>query len=113
MSSRRMAGLRAWLWQRLTALLMGVYLLILLAMMLYDPPQDFQDWHDSVASPWVALPMLLFFAGLLLHAWVGIRDVIIDYIHSPGLRLFKLSLTALALAACGFWVANILLAVMR
>lgn len=113
MSSRHMAGLRAWLWQRLTALFMGVYLLIFVTMMLYDPPRDFQDWHDAIASPSVALPMMLFFAGLLLHAWVGIRDVIIDYIHSPTLRLFKLSLTALALVACGFWVANILLTVMR
>jgi len=108
-----MAGLRAWLWQRLTALFMAGYLLIFLTMMLYDPPRDFQAWHDTLAGPWVALPMLLFFTGMLLHAWVGIRDVIIDYIHSPTLRLFKLSLAALALAACGFWVANILLTVMR
>ena len=108
-----MAGLRAWLWQRLSALFMGVYLLIFLTLMVYDPPRDFQDWHDRVASPWVAVPMLLFFTGLLLHAWVGIRDVIIDYVHWPALRLFKLSLTGLALLACGFWVTNILLAVMQ
>lgn len=108
-----MAGLRAWLWQRLTALFMAVFLLIFLLLMLSHPPRDFQAWHDRVASPWMALPLLLFFAALLLHAWVGIRDVIIDYIHSPSRRLFILTLAGLMLLACGFWVTNILLTVMR
>jgi succinate dehydrogenase / fumarate reductase membrane anchor subunit len=61
----------------------------------------------------VALPTLLFFAGVLLHAWVGIRDVVIDYVHAAALRLCVLSLVGALLLVCGFWVADILLTVMQ
>jgi succinate dehydrogenase / fumarate reductase membrane anchor subunit len=111
--SRHMAGLRAWLWQRLTAIYMAVYLLIIMIALSVAAPHDFQAWHASVASPWVALPTLLFFAALLLHAWVGIRDVIIDYIRSAALRLLALGLVGVALLGCGFWVTEILLMVMQ
>jgi len=108
-----MSGLRAWLLQRLSALYMGVYLLLFMLHMLTDAPADYQAWRDSLANPWVALAMLLFFASLLIHAWVGIRDVIIDYVQWPALRLFKLALTGLVLVACGLWVLDILFAVME
>lgn len=110
--SRHLSGLRAWLWQRLSAVYMSVYLLLLLAYFLVNPPSDYQDWHDTLAKPWVALVTMLFFVALLMHAWVGIRDVIIDYVRWPALRLFKLSLTAMALMACGLWVLKLLLTVM-
>jgi succinate dehydrogenase / fumarate reductase membrane anchor subunit len=108
-----MSGLRAWLIQRLSAVYMGVYLLLFLIHMLIDAPADYQDWRVSLADPWVALAMLLFFAALFMHVWVGIRDVILDYVRWPGLRLLLLSLTGLALLACGLWVVEILFAVME
>ena len=107
-----MSGLRAWLLQRLSALYMGVYLLSFFAYMLINAPADYQTWRQTLAEPWVALAMMLFFAAMLAHAWVGIRDVIIDYVHCPSLRLGLFSLTGLALLACGLWVLDILLAVM-
>lgn len=111
--SRYLSGLKAWLWQRLSALYMAVYLLLFLYHMLTDAPVDYQAWRNTVSDPLVALAMMLFFLSLLMHSWVGIRDVIIDYIRWPALRLLKLSLTGLALIACGLWVLNILLDVMK
>ena len=110
--SRHLAGLRAWLLQRLSALYMGFYLLIFLFYMLIRTPVDYQSWHDTLSGPWMSLPMMLFFMALLIHAWVGIRDVILDYVHSASLRLGLLTLTGLVLLACGLWVLDILLGVM-
>ena len=51
----------------------------------------------------------LFAIALLLHAWVGIRDVILDYIHHFVLRIFFLTAVACVLIGCGIWLAKILL----
>ena len=111
--SRHLAGLRAWLWQRLSALYLAVYLLLFLLHMLTDAPGSYSEWRASLSDPWVALAMILFFMALLMHAWVGIRDVIIDYVQWSALRLIMLALTGLGLLACGLWVLDILLAVMK
>jgi len=110
--SRHLAGLRAWLLQRLSALYMGVYLLIFLFYMLIRAPAGYLAWRETLAGPWMSLPMILFFMALLIHAWVGMRDVILDYVHDTALRLGMLTLIGLALLACGLWVLDILLGVM-
>jgi len=46
---------------------------------------------------------------LLIHGWVGLRDVTLDYIHHLGLRLMVLTLTAVLLIGCGFWAVRILI----
>ena len=51
---------------------------------------------------------LLFVAALLIHAWVGIRDIILDYVHPFGARLVVLSLFALMLITSGLWAARVL-----
>ncbi len=107
-----MDGTRAWLLQRVSAVYMGLFLLLFPAYLVYVAPDSYQAWHDFVACRLVSLSLLLFFFSLLIHAWVGVRDVIIDYVHNPGLRLLKLTLTGLVLIACGLWIMSILFVVM-
>lgn len=106
--SRRASGLRAWLWQRLSA----VYLLGFTAYAAIRlgtcPPQSYDEWHAWMAAPFVALATALFFGALLIHAWVGVRDVIIDYVHALSARLALLALTALGLIGAGLWALKAL-----
>ena len=51
----------------------------------------------------------LFVLALLLHAWVGMRDVILDYVHNTVVRIFALSLVLAVLFGSGFWCAKVLL----
>jgi succinate dehydrogenase / fumarate reductase membrane anchor subunit len=51
--------------------------------------------------------VLLFFVALLLHGWIGLRDVVIDYVHPLGLRMAVLGAVALGQIALGLWVAVI------
>jgi succinate dehydrogenase / fumarate reductase membrane anchor subunit len=106
--ARAVTGLRAWFAQRLSAVYMLGFLIFLLAHLSVDPPHSYESWHAWVLGPWTGVAFLLFFAALLLHAWVGVRDVVLDYVHPIAARFAVLALVAIGLLAIGAWVARIL-----
>ena len=52
---------------------------------------------------------MLFFAAILLHTWVGLRDVILDYIHPPAARVTALATLAVGIAAMAAWMAQVVM----
>ena len=93
----RARGLRPWVWQRLSALYLlafVAYLLIGLAAL----PLDAAAWRAWVAEPWRAAAWALFVLAVGVHAWVGVRDVVLDYVPWAGLRMALLSLAGFGLA---------------
>ena len=102
-----MAGFSAWLLQRLSGVYMAVFIVIAIAWVMMTDI-DANVWQQGFQSVWVQLGVLLFGLSLLLHAWIGLRDVVIDYIHPLGIRLLALSLVGLFLIANGFWLLAIL-----
>lgn len=109
--SRRASGLKAWLIQRLSAIYLALFGLYLLLRFVLAPPADHAALAAWVASPWVALGLLVFVPALLAHAWVGIRDVLIDYVKPTGLRVAALSLFGLLFLASGLWALQALILV--
>jgi succinate dehydrogenase / fumarate reductase, membrane anchor subunit len=107
---RTITGLRAWLVQRLSAVYILLFIVFLLCHLLLDRPHSYQAWHAWISNPGVSIAAGIFFAALLLHAWVGVRDVIIDYVHPLGVRVSMLALLGAGLSAIGLWVLQILLA---
>jgi succinate dehydrogenase / fumarate reductase membrane anchor subunit len=101
--SRRASGLRAWALQRVTAVYLALFGLLLLWRLVLRPPADFAAWHGWVTQPWVSIGLLLFTLSLLLHAWVGTRDVLMDYVHPWLLRLALLTLFGLLFVGSGLW----------
>jgi succinate dehydrogenase / fumarate reductase membrane anchor subunit len=59
----------------------------------------------------VTLGLLLFIPLLLAHAWVGIRDVLIDYVKPIAVRIGLLALFALLFLASGLWALQALILV--
>ena len=110
--SRGLGGFQPWLMQRLTAACLAAYVVFFLLLLLLQD-WDFTAWRHFMAEPWVVFATLLFFISLLLHAWIGIRDVVVDYIHTPGLRLMVLAFIVAVLLYFGFWALQILLMVSR
>jgi len=53
--------------------------------------------------------LLLFVVALLLHAWVGMRDILIDYVQPVALRVGLLAAVGLGLVACALWATVVLL----
>lgn len=101
-------GLGAWLLQRLTAVVMAAYTLFMLALLLRYPPVTWFDWKVLFSDAFVRLATMLFFLALLYHAWVGVRDIIMDYVKPTGVRLGLQALTGTALAFYLVWSVSIL-----
>ena len=104
---RALSGTRAWLLQRLSAVYLLVFTAFVLARLAFGTPQSYQTWHAWLSGIGTEVAVLLFFVALLLHSWIGLRDVVIDYVHPLGLRLVVLGAVALGEIALGLWVAAI------
>lgn len=101
-------GLRDWLSQRVTALVMVVYVLCLVAGLLLSPPQDYAGWKALFSNEWMRTASLLFLLSLFWHAWVGMRNILMDYVHATGLRLTLQVLVILSLVFYAIWATEIL-----
>jgi len=101
-------GLRDWLAQRVTAALMAVYALIVAGAFLSGQPMTYGAWRELFARGWMRVATLLFAASLAWHAWVGTRDILMDYVKHDGLRLALEVLTVLLLAGYLSWTIEIL-----
>ena len=66
-----------------------------------DPPRSYLAWRGWIMSAGVSIATAVFFAALLVHAWIGLRDVILDYVHPAPLRCFVLALLGFGLVAIG------------
>lgn len=104
-------GTGLWLVQRATAVLLALALPVLLALFLVDRPRDFAAWQAWLAPLPMRTLVLLAGAALALHAWVGVRDILMDYVRPMGLRLALLLGVATTLAASTVWLAFVVLAV--
>ena len=101
-------GLKDWLAQRITAVVMAVYTVVLLVSLMFLPELNYGTWAGLFASPWMKVLTLLALAALMWHAWIGVRDIFMDYIKPTGVRLFLQILTILALVGYGCWTVIIL-----
>ncbi len=106
--SRRVSGFRAWVLQRISAVYLGLYILFLIWHFMFSAPATFAEWQVWVADPAINLSLLFFTYFLLLHAWVGTRDIFIDYIKPLMVRISLLTILALGLIGSGLWTAKYL-----
>jgi succinate dehydrogenase / fumarate reductase membrane anchor subunit len=101
-------GLRDWLAQRITAAIMAVYTVIAAALILRSSPFTHASLKELFSLGWVRIATLLFAASLAWHAWVGVRDILMDYVKPDGLRLSLQVFFILLLASYLGWTVQIL-----
>ena len=100
-------GLKDWLAQRVTAVAMLVYTVVFL-FALGRGPLTYASWKALFAQGWMRAATFVFVASVLIHAWVGMRNIFMDYVHHTGLRLAVQVATILWLTACAGWAMQIL-----
>jgi succinate dehydrogenase / fumarate reductase membrane anchor subunit len=100
-------GLRDWLLQRITAVVMVVYLVLLAGYLLMQANLDYDVWTALFSSQVVRTFTMLFLLSLFYHAWVGIRDIVMDYIKPAWLRLMIHVLVIMALLLYAMWAVEI------
>lgn len=101
-------GLRDWLVQRLSAAVMAAYVLFIAGWALYRAPVGYAAWTSLFASDAVRAFTVLTLLAMFFHAWVGVRDIVMDYIKPAGLRLAIYAVVILALILYAIWAVQIL-----
>ena len=102
-------GTRDFLAQRSTAVLMALYTVVLLVRFLtVGGPVGYEQWAGIFAPQWMKFLTLALFVALGWHAWIGVRDIWMDYVKPTGLRLTLHVLTIAALVGYTAWAAAIL-----
>jgi succinate dehydrogenase / fumarate reductase membrane anchor subunit len=101
-------GIGDWLLQRLTAVVMAGYTVAMGAALLACRPSGYADWKALFDGGIVRLGTLIFLVALLYHAWVGVRDIVMDYVKHAGIKLAAMTLVAIVLIAQLAWSAAIL-----
>lgn len=101
-------GFRDWLLQRLTAVVMALYTVVLVIAVLMMPAHDNAAYRALFAGGFMKFITFLFFLSLFYHAWVGVRDIWMDYVKPISVRITLHAITALLLIGYAGWAAQIL-----
>ncbi|MCQ8897243.1 succinate dehydrogenase, hydrophobic membrane anchor protein [Limnobacter humi] len=106
-------GLKEWVAQRITAVIMALYTIGLFLAVLFTPDLDYIKWVHFFNFTLLSFPLgkilaLLAFLSLCYHAYIGIRDIWMDYVKPTGIRLTLQVFTALWLIGCAGYAADIL-----
>lgn len=98
--------------QRFTAVyIAGFVLFLVLRFGVSQGHLSYQAWRAWLGEPFVNFAAGLFVLSVMGHAWVGVRDVIMDYVRPSGVRVAALAVAALALLACAVWGLQVLVSV--
>ncbi len=106
--SKRYPGMRQWLTQRLSALVLGGYILLFIGLIMLKQPTDFAKWVYFFQPVWWRILTFIFFANLLMHAWLGVGNVLKDYIFNLQLRIYVQMIVEVAIAIELVWMVKIL-----
>lgn len=101
-------GLKDWIIQRATAIIMALYTVLFLAVVGAVGPDTFEAWRGIFAGGFMKFMTSLFFISLFYHAWIGVRDIWMDYAKPDGLRLILMIATAAVLVGYAGWAVQIL-----
>ena len=102
-------GTRDWLAPRVTAVLMALFTLIVLAQVIFSRgPIGYDKWAGIFASQWMKVLTFSVIVALAYHVWVGVRDVLMDYVKPVGLRLALQIFSIVWLVGCAGWSIQVL-----
>ena len=103
-------GLRDWLAQRVTAALMALFTILVLAQVLFSKgPVGYDLWAGIFATQWMKVLTFTVIIALIWHIWVGMRDIWMDYVTSSvALRLVLQIFTMVWLVGCAGWAIQVL-----
>jgi succinate dehydrogenase / fumarate reductase membrane anchor subunit len=101
-------GLRDWLSQRVTAALMALFTLVVLAQVLFGPKMGYDRWAQIFASQWMKVLTFVVIVALAWHVWVGVRDIWMDYVKPVAVRLVLQVFTIAWLVGCAGWAVQVL-----
>jgi len=101
-------GWKDWMIQRITAVIMLLFSVVILGFFFVKGSVAYGDWKQLFSASAVRILALLFLLSVYYHAWIGIRDVLMDYLKPVSIRLTAQVLVFLFLIVCSIWSVSIL-----
>lgn len=101
-------GFRDWLSQRVTAVLMALFTLVLIVQVLFGGPMGYEKWAGIFAQQWMKVLTFIVIIALTYHVWVGVRDIWMDYVKPVGARLVLQVFSIAWLVGCAGWSIQVL-----
>jgi succinate dehydrogenase / fumarate reductase membrane anchor subunit len=101
-------GLKDWLAQRITGVVMAVFTLVVAVALAQGVAASHESWRAFMASGLMRFASFLFVVSLCWHAWVGVRDIWMDYVQPAGIKLALHVLTLLVLIGYAGWAVQII-----
>jgi succinate dehydrogenase / fumarate reductase membrane anchor subunit len=101
-------GLRDWLSQRVTAVLMALFTLAVVVQVLLPGEMGYDKWAGIFGRQWMKVLTFVVIVAMLYHVWVGMRDVWMDYVKPVGVRLALQAFTIAWLVGCAGWAIQVL-----
>jgi succinate dehydrogenase / fumarate reductase membrane anchor subunit len=87
---------------------MAVYSVIMLVVVMGGRPLSYAVWRDLFTQGWMRVATLLFAISLAWHAWIGVKEILIDYARPDSLRFALHVVFVLIIAAYLGWTIQIL-----
>ncbi|ODN42687.1 succinate dehydrogenase, hydrophobic membrane anchor protein [Piscirickettsia litoralis] len=102
------SGLKDWFIQRVSAVILAVYVLFLVGFFLVHPQVDFAAWKALFSNSCMRIFTLLALFSLAAHAWIGLWTVFTDYIKCGVLRGLLQVIVILAIFVYVVWAIQII-----
>jgi succinate dehydrogenase / fumarate reductase membrane anchor subunit len=101
-------GLRDWMAQRATALVMALFTVALIVQVLLPGSMGYDKWAGIFSRQWMKVLTFVVIVSLAYHVWVGVRDVLMDYVKPVGVKLLLQVFTLVWLVGCAGWAIQVL-----
>jgi len=101
-------GLRDWLAQRVTAVVMAVFTIAVVVQVLLPGEIGYDKWAAIFSSQWMKSLTFVVFVALVWHAWIGVRDIWMDYVKPVGVRLALQVLSIVWLLGSAGWAVQVI-----
>ena len=69
---------------------------------------SYDKWAGIFAHQWMKVLTFVMIASILWHAWVGVRDVLMDYVKPLAPRLVLQVAAIVWLVGCAGWALQVL-----
>ncbi|WP_106477313.1 succinate dehydrogenase, hydrophobic membrane anchor protein [Phytohalomonas tamaricis] len=102
------SGVSDWLIQRVTAIVLALYTVFIVAYMLFHPELDYATWSALFQRTWMRIFTLLAFLSIAAHAWSGLWIISTDYIKHAYARLGVQTFIIVALFVFVVWGVQVL-----
>ena len=94
--------------QRVTAVLMALFTIVLLAQVIFGGPVGYDSWAGIFSSQWMKTLTFVVILAMLYHVWVGVREIFMDYIKPVSIRLSLYVFAIVWLVGCAGWAIQVL-----